>query len=114
VTVRDPAWHAVATLEELWEGEMRPVTVEGMAIVLINVGGDIYAYDDRCPHSGTPLSKGILDGAILTCSAHDWVFDIRLGEGINPAPACLCPVAVQVEGEVISVCPDSARPEEKK
>jgi toluene monooxygenase system ferredoxin subunit len=114
VTVRDPAWHAVATLDDLWEGEMTPVTVDGRPIVLINVAGDIYAYDDRCPHSGTPLSKGILDGAILTCSAHEWVFDSRLGQGINPATACLRRVAVQVEGEVISVRPDCSCPEEEK
>ena len=106
MSVRDPAWHAVACLDELWEGEMKAVTVDGKPIVLINVAGDIYAYDDRCPHSGTPLSEGILEGAILTCSAHEWVFDSRLGQGINPTAACLRPVAVRVEGEVISVRPE--------
>jgi toluene monooxygenase system ferredoxin subunit len=106
VSVRNPVWHAVATLDELREGEMKAVTVNGKPIVLINVAAEIYAYEDRCPHSGTPLSEGILDGAILTCSAHEWVFDTRHGQGINPATARLRPVAVEVEGEVISVCPE--------
>ena len=109
MTVRDPAWHAVSTLDELWEGEMKAATVDGNPIVLINVSGDIYAYDDRCPHSGTPLSEGFLDGAVLTCSAHEWVFDIRRGKGINPAATCLRRVPVMVEGEIISVCPESGR-----
>jgi toluene monooxygenase system ferredoxin subunit len=103
VTVGDRAWHPVANLDELWEGEMKAVTVNGDPIVIINVAGDVYAYEDRCPHSGTPLSQGALDGAILTCSAHEWVFDARLGRGINPAAACLRPLAVQIEGEVICV-----------
>jgi toluene monooxygenase system ferredoxin subunit len=109
VTVRNPAWHAVATLDEVWEGEMKPVEVDGKPIVLINVGGTVCAYDDRCPHSGTPLSEGMLDGAILTCSAHEWVFDTRMGRGVNPATACLHRVAVRVDGEVISVCPEEDR-----
>ena len=112
MTVRDPSWYAVSTLDELWEGEMKAVSAEGNPIVLINVGGDIYAYDDRCPHSGTPLSEGILDGAVLTCSAHEWVFDARLGKGINPAAACLRPVNIRIEGEVVCVCLELASLEE--
>ena len=87
---------------------MKPVTVDRKPVVLVNVDGDVYAYEDRCPHSGTPLSEGTLDGAVLTCSAHEWVFDTRIGRGINPASARLCPLAVQVEGEFISVLSEEA------
>jgi toluene monooxygenase system ferredoxin subunit len=96
-------WRAVATVDDLWEGEMMAVEVDGATVVLVNVDGEVHAYDDRCPHLGARLSEGSLDGAILTCSAHEWVFDCRLGRGINPAGVCLRRFAVRTDGDVISL-----------
>ena len=103
MSVMSSTWHAVATLDDLWEGEMKAVEVDGKAVALINVDGDVYAYDDHCPHLGSRLSQGSLDGATLTCSAHEWVFDCRVGTGINPAGACLRKLTVRVDGDVISL-----------
>lgn len=96
-------WQVVATLDDVWEGDLKSVDLDGMAIVLVNVDGQIRAYDDHCPHSGSPLSKGTLKGEVLTCSAHEWVFDCRFGQGINPATARLRPVPIRVDGEHILV-----------
>jgi toluene monooxygenase system ferredoxin subunit len=103
VSSQEGCWRAVATLDDVWEGDLKAVEVEGVAVVLVNVGGEIRAYDDHCPHSGTQLSSGTLDGEVLTCPAHEWMFDCRVGQGINPASARLRPVAVRVEGETILV-----------
>jgi toluene monooxygenase system ferredoxin subunit len=96
-------WRTVATLDDLWDGQMKAVEVDGLAVVLINVGGDVYAYEDQCPHLGSRLSAGCLEGADLTCASHEWVFDCRLGRGINPATARLRPIPVRVAGEEISL-----------
>jgi toluene monooxygenase system ferredoxin subunit len=96
-------WRAVATLDDLWEGEMKAVEVDGIAVVLINIDGEVYAYEDQCPHLGSRLSEGSLDRATLTCSAHEWVFDCRLGLGINPTSASLRQFAVRTEGDVIAL-----------
>jgi toluene monooxygenase system ferredoxin subunit len=103
VSVTSDTWRAVATLEDLWEGEMTVVEVDGRAVVLMNVDGNVYAYEDECPHLGTPLSAGTLEGGVLTCSAHEWVFDCRSGHGVNPASACLNQCSVRVDEEVIYV-----------
>jgi nitrite reductase/ring-hydroxylating ferredoxin subunit len=42
-----------------------------------------------CPHQSQPLVDGVLDGTTLTCSAHEWMFDVRTGQGINPRGSCL-------------------------
>jgi toluene monooxygenase system ferredoxin subunit len=102
-------WQVVATLDDVWEGDLKAVAVGSVAVVLVNVGGEIRAYDNRCPHSGSPLSNGTLDGEVLTCSAHEWVFDCRRGTGINPASACLRPVLVRVEGGAILLRTDADR-----
>jgi toluene monooxygenase system ferredoxin subunit len=99
-------WQVVATLDDVWEGDLKAVEVAGTGVVLVNVGGEIRAYDDRCPHSGSPLSKGTLNGEILTCSSHEWMFDCRVGQGINPVSARLRPVPIRVEGETILIRTD--------
>ncbi len=96
-------WRPVTTLDDLWSGEMRGLEVDGAPIIVVNLAGDIYAYDDRCPHSGQPLSRGSLDGDVLTCAAHEWSFDCRSGAGVNPATATLHRLEVRVDDEVVSV-----------
>jgi len=48
----------VASLDDLWSGEMMDLDVGGNSILLVNVDDHIYAYADICPHqknsSATP------------------------------------------------------------
>ena len=44
------AFRKVATLDELWEGEMTVLEIEGHVVLLVNVDGGIHAYGDSCPH----------------------------------------------------------------
>lgn len=68
----------------LWSGEKQGFTLNGKKVLLVNVEDRFYAYEDRCAHQAVELSKGTLEGHILTCRAHDWSYDARTGEGINP------------------------------
>jgi toluene monooxygenase system ferredoxin subunit len=95
------AFQRVATLNELWEGEMIALELEGRVVLLVNVDGSVRAFADSCPHLRTRLSQGALRRNILTCSTHGWEFDVITGQGINPRTACLEPFAVKVEdGEI--------------
>jgi toluene monooxygenase system ferredoxin subunit len=87
----------VATLDNLWSGEMMAVESDGQAVLLVNVDGGIQAYADFCPHLRTKLSQGSLRQNVLACSTHGWEFDARTGQGINPKTACLESFAVKVE-----------------
>jgi nitrite reductase/ring-hydroxylating ferredoxin subunit len=66
------------------------VEVAGEAVCVVRVAGGVFAFDDVCPHRGTPLSLGRLDGTTLTCSMHQWEFDVTSGKLLRlRAPACL-------------------------
>jgi toluene monooxygenase system ferredoxin subunit len=96
------AFQKVATLDEVWEGEMIPLEIGGRVVLLVNVGGNIRAYADSCPHLRTKLSQGSLQRNVLTCSTHGWEFDVKTGHGINPGAACLESFAVRVEeGDIL-------------
>lgn len=77
-------WQVVMPAEDLWEGEMTGIQLGGTKIVLLNVGGEIRAFEDRCPHLGSRLSEGDLNGCTLTCAKHLWEFDAQTGKGANP------------------------------
>ncbi len=96
-------WVSAATLDDVWEGELIPVDVGGQPIVLANIGGEIVAFEDRCPHLASRLSDGTFDGHTLVCAAHEWVFDCSDGTGVNPTDACLQRFAVRVQDEMIFV-----------
>jgi toluene monooxygenase system ferredoxin subunit len=96
------AFQRAATLDELWDGEMIALEIEGQVVLLVNVDGSIRAYADSCPHLGTRLSQGSLQRNVLTCATHGWEFDASTGQGINPKTACLKSCAVKVEnGDIL-------------
>lgn len=88
---------------------MLAVTVDGVDLLLCNVGGAVSAFDDRCPHLANPLAKGNLDGSVLTCAAHEWSFDAHTGDGVNPAAARLRRYPVRLDGDAVLV--DLERPD---
>jgi toluene monooxygenase system ferredoxin subunit len=84
-------------------GELAGVVVEGHKVLVVNVDGELRAYEDRCPHMASPLSEGVLDGTVLTCSSHLWEFDCVTGRGINPAACGLSTYAIRVDDGTIQV-----------
>ena len=93
----------VATLSDLWAGESLGLVVKGTKVLLVNVDGEVRAYEDRCAHLGGELSKGKLEGRVLTCWAHEWQYDAATGEGIRPRGVGLRQFCARVEGDDILV-----------
>ncbi|MDD5311851.1 MAG: non-heme iron oxygenase ferredoxin subunit [Dehalococcoidia bacterium] len=68
---------------ELPAGNMRAVELEGQDVLLANINGNFYAISNKCPHMGGNLSKGKLEGSIVTCPLHGSQFDISTGKVIR-------------------------------
>jgi toluene monooxygenase system ferredoxin subunit len=94
--------------DELWIGEMVGLELRGKRVLIVNVDGDIRAYEDRCLHRSLPLSRGKLIGSRLFCGAHEWEYDACTGQGINPSGVALRRYEVQVEEGEILVTIDAA------
>jgi toluene monooxygenase system ferredoxin subunit len=99
-------WQMVMPAEDLWEGEVTGVELGGTKVVLLNVGGEIRAFEDRCPHLGSELSAGDLDGCTLTCASHLWEFDALTGTGTNPGDCELAGFETRVrDGQIEILAP---------
>jgi len=94
-------WVRVLAVDELWQGEKRRVAIGEGAILLVRLESGVVAFEDRCAHLGLPLSEGRLEGDALTCAAHDWIYDLRTGRGINPCAARLKAIPVTIIEGVI-------------
>jgi toluene monooxygenase system ferredoxin subunit len=103
------AFRCAAAADSLWSGEMLGTVVNGRPVLLVNVDGQVCAFEDRCRHLGVPLSQGRLQGRVLTCHAHEWQYDAVTGHGINPAHVRLQTFPVRMEKD--SICVDSTDPE---
>ena len=64
---------------DLKDGTMKMVNVSGKDILLARIGNEVYGVSNICPCRGCDLSKGKLEGYIVSCPCHDWKFDIRTG-----------------------------------
>jgi toluene monooxygenase system ferredoxin subunit len=101
-----PTWQAVMPVADLWAGELTGVRLGGQKIVLVNAGGQIRAFEDRCPHLGFQLSAGSIEGRTLTCANHQWEFDALTGRGTNPGNCLLTVFDTRVrDGQIEILAP---------
>lgn len=75
----------VASLDEVPEGEVVSFEVEGRAVCIARLEGEVYAFADKCTHRDFPLSNGELDpdDCSITCEWHGARFDIRSGKALS-------------------------------
>ncbi|MCP8304192.1 MAG: non-heme iron oxygenase ferredoxin subunit [archaeon] len=73
----------VAETSEIPMGKMKKVKLEEKEILIANVDGNYYAIENRCTHAGGDLSKGALDGRIVTCPRHGSRFDVTTGKAVS-------------------------------
>ena len=73
----------VGAENEIAEGTMKSVSVEGQEVLLARTKEDFHAVGNICPHLKGRLSEGILDGTIVTCPRHGSQFDVRTGENVR-------------------------------
>jgi 3-phenylpropionate/trans-cinnamate dioxygenase ferredoxin subunit len=65
------------------EGTPKKVVVDQQEIMLTQVGGNFYAVANRCPHMKGDLSKGKLEGTVISCPRHGSQFDITDGKVVR-------------------------------
>ena len=94
----------VAQEDELEDGELMAVEVDGEPVCLAKVEGCIYAFTDNCTHISGPLNEGELDGEVLTCPWHGAQFNVTTGKVLRgPARQDIATYPVKVEDNIIFV-----------
>ena len=96
----------VGPLDELPPGSMKLVHAGEISVGVYNVGGELYAIEDRCSHDDGPLVEGDWepDTATVICPRHGATFDIRTGNALTlPAYLPVETFPVRVDDGVVKV-----------
>jgi nitrite reductase (NADH) small subunit len=84
-------------------GEAMEAEAAGVGICLANVGGELSALGNWCPHRGAPLGQGWVEGEAVVCPWHSWTFNVKTGEAEFPVHERAAVFPVRVEGENVLV-----------
>jgi nitrite reductase/ring-hydroxylating ferredoxin subunit len=63
---------------------MKPADLGGRRVLVTKVDGEFFAFASQCPHEGTELDTGEINGKRVVCEAHNYWFDLNTGECIMP------------------------------
>jgi 3-phenylpropionate/trans-cinnamate dioxygenase ferredoxin component len=73
----------VALTSEIQNGQTKNVKLGDKEVLIANVNGAYYAIGNICTHMGGTLSKGTLQGNIITCPKHKAQFDVTTGKVVS-------------------------------
>lgn len=92
----------ICELQEIPEGGMKTVTVEGTELLVLHGTERVLVVPPSCPHMRSHLCDGIFDGAVLTCLTHLWQWSIEQNGapiGLAERPLLVYETAV-VDGKI--------------
>jgi nitrite reductase/ring-hydroxylating ferredoxin subunit len=99
----------VLSAQELPQGSMRVVEIQGREILLCHTKDGVSALDNICSHAYARLCEGRLRGTRLICPLHGASFDARSGQVLGPpASQALIVFAVRINDGVIEVAAAAA------
>lgn len=97
-------WKRVCDRGAVPDGGMKQFELDtGLPILIVNAGGELFAYQAYCPHEQVKLEDGVHDGGILTCLEHLWQFDVRTGAPVAEADCGLQSYRLKEEGTALHV-----------
>ena len=64
-------WTEIASLADFPPNTRRCVDVDGVQMVVFNIGGEFHAIEDLCSHEAEALSGGRLEGTEIVCPRHE-------------------------------------------
>lgn len=76
----------IADEGEIPPGERLNISVDDDPILIINIGGKLYALGDICSHDGNMLDDAAVEGNEIVCPRHGARFDVRNGK-VTALPA---------------------------
>jgi nitrite reductase/ring-hydroxylating ferredoxin subunit len=98
-------------MDELTEGRGRRVCTAGYDLAVFKVGEAVYAIDDSCPHAGSSLSGGRVQGTTVGCPAHGLKFDLVHGRPRSPGRLRARTHGLRVVDGVVLLDPEASLPE---
>ncbi|MBC9251487.1 (2Fe-2S)-binding protein [Pseudomonas alcaligenes] len=82
----------------------------GHGIALFNIDGQFHAVADSCPHQGSSLCAGQVQGRVVQCRAHGLRFDLASGYLLNSDQLKVATYPVVEEGDHLYIVIEDSAP----
>jgi Fe-S cluster biogenesis protein NfuA/nitrite reductase/ring-hydroxylating ferredoxin subunit len=100
---RSAGWQPVPALAELAPGEVGGFRASGTVVLACRVGGDVFAYRDRCPNCTESMAGARLRGSELECPRCHASFDVVHAGAQLDGDLHLEPIPVLLRNGVLSM-----------
>jgi 3-phenylpropionate/trans-cinnamate dioxygenase ferredoxin subunit len=77
-------WVDIGGVEALSETAPFSAEVDGIPVVIVRCGRELYAVEDRCTHDGEILGEALVQDCQIICPRHGAHFCLRTGEALTP------------------------------
>jgi len=84
-------------------GTVAEAEVEGTAVCIANVDGELSALDNVCPHRQGPLGQGWIERDCVVCPWHSWTFHVKTGQAEFPPDEKVAVFPLRVEGDDVMI-----------
>jgi nitrite reductase/ring-hydroxylating ferredoxin subunit/Fe-S cluster biogenesis protein NfuA len=90
--------------DQVPDKKLRVVEIGGINLLLCNVAGTIYAFQNRCAEGNLPLNESLFEDGVLICQCHGFQFDVRQkGRSLSDPDLRLESLPMKVENEIVKV-----------
>ena len=77
-------WVDVGAADSLTDQKSFAADIDGLALLVVRCGNQLYAVEDRCTHDGEPLEGAEVAECQIICPRHGAHFCLRTGEALTP------------------------------
>ena len=93
-------WAKLGPAADLPDDAMSATTLDGVGVLVVNMGQRLSAYRNECAHEALPLDNAVLDvgNGTLTCPWHGFCYDARSGECLSAPGAQLEQLPLRIDG----------------
>ena len=100
---RDPSaegWAKLGPAAGVPVDGLSAATLDGVGVLVVNMGQRLSAYRNECAHEGLPLDNAVLDvgNGTLTCPWHGFCYDAESGECLSAPGAQLEQLPLRIDG----------------
>ena len=74
----------VGAADSLTDQKSFAADIDGLALLVVRCGNQLYAVEDRCTHDGEPLEGAEVEECQIICPRHGAHFCARTGEALTP------------------------------
>jgi 3-phenylpropionate/trans-cinnamate dioxygenase ferredoxin subunit len=97
------AFQVLEKLHKLHDGYFAAFQLSGLNLLLIQIDGKRYAYENACPHQGAPLTYGTITDGKIRCPLHGIEYQLSDGEPVMANTGPLTPIELVYRDNLVGV-----------